>query len=195
MLKHTVQAAIFQLCKCGCGEYIPISKLTRRPRKYLPGHQPNFSRALEVRFWEKVDKRGQNDCWEWQAGRTAAGYGVIGAARRDQILLAHRISWELHYSPIPDGLHVLHHCDNPPCVNPHHLFLGTAADNAADRLGKGRQARGEQAGNAKLTQEQVMNIRREFCQGSLVIELAQKYNISLSTIRDIRDRRTWTHLP
>lgn len=81
------------------------------------------------RFWAKVIKTGE--CWEWQ-GPDQRGYGIFGWKR------AHRVSWELHHGPIPPGQHVLHQCDNPPCVNPEHLWLGTPRDNASDRGAKGR---------------------------------------------------------
>lgn len=90
------------------------------------------------RFWAKVDRRGPDDCWEWTAGCNRKGYGKFsldGATRQ-----SHRISWELANGQIPEGLCVLHRCDNPPCCNPAHLFLGTHADNHADRSLKGRHA-------------------------------------------------------
>lgn len=95
-----------------------------------------FNKTFRTRFDAKVE-RGEG-CWVWTGLRTQYGYGTItnGAGCK---LLAHRASWELHVGPIPDGLWVLHRCDNPPCVNPAHLFLGTHADNVRDMWAKGRQ--------------------------------------------------------
>lgn len=95
---------------------------------------------LEIRYWAKVDKRGPDECWPWVAYRHGAGYGRInrGPAKAGQVF-AHRVSWEIHYGSIPDGLYVLHRCDNPPCQNPAHLFVGTTADNMRDKVAKGRQ--------------------------------------------------------
>lgn len=95
----------------------------------------------EDRFWAKVDKSG--DCWVWTASvfRERLGYGKFqtGSNRGEsRVAYAHRVSWELHFGPIPNGLFVCHHCDNPPCVRPDHLFLGTAADNVRDMDRKGR---------------------------------------------------------
>jgi hypothetical protein len=99
-------------------------------------------RPISVRFWEKVRKRGADDCWEWTANRLPRGYGLLGAGRRGQhALYAHRLSWELHNGQIPAGQFVLHRCDNPPCVNPAHLFLGTHTDNMRDMHAK-RRGRG-----------------------------------------------------
>lgn len=101
------------------------------------GVYPRRSKPLAERFWEKVRK--SDGCWEWTGSRNAAGYGKLseGAAGSPR-LRAHRVSWELANGPVPAGLWVLHRCDNPPCVRPDHLWLGTRLDNMQDCARKGR---------------------------------------------------------
>lgn len=98
---------------------------------------PRSVTSRESRFWSKVRKT--LTCWIWEGSRNPAGYGHLRSS--DRLEKAHRISWEIHFGSIPDGMAVLHRCDNPPCVAPFHLWLGTQKDNAADRQAKGRQNR------------------------------------------------------
>lgn len=146
----------------------------------------------EIRFWEKVAK--SDGCWEWTAYRNSAGYGrfTVGPGNETN---AHRYSWFLHYGPIPGGLWVLHHCDNPPCVRPDHLWLGTTGDNTADMIAKGRArrgvTRGENQSQAKLTEADVRTIRASREPG---VELARRYDVSTGLISHVRNRRNWRHV-
>ncbi len=101
---------------------------------------PKLNMSTEDRFWSKVGKGGEGDCWEWKAGRFGNGYGHFTTTRAgiQSGHRAHRFAWVLATGPIPEGLCVLHKCDNRPCCNPQHLFLGTDLDNARDRDQKGR---------------------------------------------------------
>jgi hypothetical protein len=107
--------------------------------------------------------------------------------------MAHRISWEIHRGPIPPGLHVCHKCDTPSCVNPDHLFLGTAADNMADKCAKGRGnfRRGMTSGRAKLTDADVVAIRAD---RRLQAEIAEAYGVSNPIISRIKSRKIWAHV-
>ena len=158
--------------------------LTARPR-----------RPLRERFLEKVQKT--ENCWIWTGGKTSnGGYGMIRNedGRGGRHLRAHRVAYELFVAPIPEGMCVLHRCDNPGCVNPDHLFLGTDADNAADSVAKGRQAQGERNGSAKLTQRQVQEIREQYRRGSAEFGcygLGRQYGVDHSAIFAIVKGRNW----
>ena len=147
---------------------------------------------IEERFWPKVDIRGPDDCWPWMAS-TACGYGQI--ENNGRVLRAHRVVWELVNGEIPTGTCCLHHCDNPRCVNPSHLFLGTQADNLRDAAEKGRTARGQDHGNAKLTNEDIQHIRSRLRHGHPQGEIASELGVSLTTISSINTGRGWGWLP
>ena len=137
-------------------------------------------------FWSKVDKSGPNDCWLWRGCRQRFGHGVLKWDGRNQT--AHRVVWQITNDPIPNGLWVLHHCDNPPCVNPAHLFLGTVQDNNADKMQKGRHVAvsNEQNPSCKLSNSQVIEIRQRFAKGGLTkAELAREYGVSRGQIWQI----------
>jgi hypothetical protein len=143
-------------------------------------------------FWLRVDKSASNGCWHWTGAITSDGYGSIRIKRVH--VQPHRLSYELSKGPIPSGLHVLHTCDNPRCVNPEHLFLGTHRDNMADRVRKGRVANGCN----KVTAEQALSIMREYKRSNLcrsnAQELARKYGITSNSITAIVFGRSWKHL-
>jgi hypothetical protein len=155
---------------------------------------------ITARFWDHVDQSG--DCWLWTGGIRRHGYGLFTAAKFSWF--AHRFSWTLHYGPIPDGLYVCHRCDNPACVNPAHLFLGTQADNMHDMVRKGRHAwkvgaeraaRGERIGASKLTADDVRAIRVANATGATQRQLAGQYGLCQSTVWKIVHRLQWVHVP
>ncbi len=139
------------------------------------------------RFWAKVDKSCQGGCWLWTASIKPNGYGQFGM-RSKTPAYAHRISYELHNGQIPSGLCVLHRCDNPPCVNPAHLFLGTQADNIADMISKGRNV-----DRRRLSEDQVKSIRS--LAGSMThAKIAVLFGIGRSNVGMIINRKIWAHL-
>lgn len=147
------------------------------------------------RLKAKTQTDAATGCWVWSGATDDAGYGMIriaGETRR-----AHRVSYETHHGPIPNGMFVCHHCDSPPCINPAHLFLGTHADNMNDRNVKGRQARhvGEAHPSAKLTESDVQFIRSAPYSWSLATRLAKQFGVSAVQIRNVRAGRNWTITP
>ncbi len=135
-------------------------------------------------------KEAPNGCWEFQGYCDAWGYGQISAGEPPHMRSAHRVMWEIVHGPIPESLKVLHSCDNPPCANPAHLFLGTHKDNMADMAVKGRSpsARGEENVNAKLTWEQVKAIRKD---DRPYPAIAADYGVTPRCICQIQLRQTW----
>ena len=149
------------------------------------------SRSLDERFREKYTLEPNTGCWLWTGYANQDGYGLIKVDGR--VFRAHRVAWQLAGLKISDGLHVLHRCDNPPCVNPAHLFLGTPLDNARDRDSKGRKnsATGESVHTAKLTAAVVVAIRQELADGATTRAVSRKYGIGWSTAKDIKAKKTW----
>ena len=157
-------------------------------------HQHSIGNLAD-RFWMKVSKT--DSCWLWTGCVTDQGYGIITHRQIDYI--ASRMAWELTNGPIPDGLFVCHDCpggDNPRCVNPAHLFLGTPADNTADAVAKGRMAKGERCGQAKLTDATVVEIRGLYAAGGETFRsLASRFKVGYTAVRSAIHRLTWKHIP
>jgi DNA-binding XRE family transcriptional regulator len=168
-----------------------------------------YGATAEERFWKKVNK--SDECWNWIGAKSRGGYGSFGGTK------AHRYAYELANGSIPEGLFVCHKCDNPGCVRPDHLFLGTPKDNTDDMWAKNRARPGkllhpsgvdhwtkrqpnrirygEEAPNTKLTEENIREIRRRyFTEGMLQDELATEYGVTSHTIGDIVRNDTWKHL-
>jgi len=153
----------------------------RRAKKLgIPLDQLPDRRTLSEadRFWEKVNKT--DECWIWTAALNEWGYGNFGNAN-GRTELAHRVAWRLTHGNDAGTLRVCHSCDNPPCVRPDHLFLGTHADNVADQVAKGRQARspGEKNGRVKLSDAAVEELRSRYRPGETrIVDLAAEFGIT-----------------
>jgi hypothetical protein len=167
-------------------------------------HAKNYADPGHARFWSKVDRSG--DCWLWTATRRADGYGQFRHA--GEMHGAHRFSYEIERGPIPGGLMVLHRCDNPPCVNPAHLFLGTGVDNARDMVEKGRSLAGARAPShlhperlprgadhprARLTDSDVLMLRA--APRRTLSSIARRLGVCTATVWAAASGKTWKHLP
>jgi hypothetical protein len=170
----------YWICQCRCGKIYPVSRgnLTHRAvRSCGCMDRP----ALPIRFWRRVDKSaGESACWPWTGGADEDGYGY--AKKKGRTIKAHRLAWELHSGYPAGDFEVLHHCDNPPCCNPLHLFLGTNLDNIRDRDAKGRTARGEGAGNCKLKNIEFEEIVARLSNGEKIRDLANEFGVHRNAI-------------
>lgn len=148
-----------------------------------------------IRFWPKVEKT--NGCWHWIGAKNKDGYGQFYVSQQYQEG-AHRFMYEKSFGSIPKGMCVLHRCDNPACVNPDHLFLGTHRDNTQDMINKGRKQtnppRGSKHHNSILTEDDVINIRSLKILGYTCKELSRKLGLKQRTIRAVVNRENWKHI-
>lgn len=159
---------------------------------YDPNRRYSMKQPIEDRFWAKVDKRGEDDCWPWTASLQAKGYGQFTLSHGHPIN-AHRFAWYLANGPIPSGRYVCHSCDNRPCCNPKHLFVGSPADNTADMMAKGRAPLGADMPTAKLTEDSVRAIYA--LKGVLSnTKTGRLFGVSAGTISKIRRGLRWKHL-
>jgi hypothetical protein len=189
---HSFPALVYEVRRGGgrfCGQ--ACSREWHRLRKI-----DHYRRTFTERFWARVNKRSGHfwdgtECWEWTGARSG-GYGFVATQDRGN-QHTQRIAWELTHGPIPSGIHACHHCDNPPCCRPDHLFLGDDAANAQDKQAKGRATapRGSANRNAKLTDDAVRDIRLRLDAGNTATTLAREYGVSDVSIGNIRRRRTW----
>lgn len=142
-----------------------------------------------ARFWCKSDKDG--DCWAWNASRFWSGYGMFWHGTRNWY--AQRIAYAMTHGNVPENMVVCHTCDNPSCVNPSHLFLGTMQDNMNDMKAKGRgnRLRGESHGMAKITADDAVNIKNRRLAGERVKDLAKEYGMTCHSIYCIATGKSW----
>lgn len=191
-----------KLCECGCGQPTRIADSTNASRGWIKGqpirfihHHQKIQPPIE-RFWSKVNKTDDpSQCWLWQSAFDQDGYGLFKVNSR--MVRAPRYMYQLVKGAIPLGYHVMHSCDNPPCVNPNHLSVGTGKDNHHDSSLKGRRHNQQGALNncAKLTSDAIVKIRQLHGQGLSNKEIAKRFHVSRSNIGFICARQTWRHIP
>ena len=149
--------------------------------------------SVEERFWSRVDKKSRDGCWEWTAGKDDHGYGKLSNGKGRHVK-THRYSWALHNGPIKKGLCILHKCDNPPCVNPEHLFAGTQLENIADMVSKSRHQIGSRNSRAVLTESKVRIIKSRLDKGHKQQEIADAMGVARSLISLIKSGKRWGHV-
>lgn len=164
--------------KCFCGKAVQTFAGNIGARMLCNWH------SFENRYWENVNKKTINECWEWIGSKTSAGYGIIFFNGKS--IYAHRaIFLLLQKNNIAEELIVCHKCDNPSCINPKHLFIGTQKDNIEDMINKKRNRYGENTYNAKLSNEDVLQIRKLNQDGIKQKDIAKIFNIDAGHISDI----------
>lgn len=177
--------------KCGVG-------LCVNPNHLSIGKKENDSHVslsqAKKRFYSKVAAPDENGCMDWLACTTGAGYGMFKGPNDMGDIAAHRFSYMLNKGPIPHGINCLHKCDRYICVAPDHLFLGTQADNMRDMKEKNRQAMGEKNGQAKLSNNDVIEIRAKLAEGLQAKSLSIEYGVGIKAISKIKLRQRWTHV-
>jgi hypothetical protein len=150
--------------------------------------------VTKERFWQRVDcSGGSQACWPW-IGTKRYGYGFLKILKKP--VRVHRFSWQIHVGPIPDGLHVLHKCNNPACVNPSHLYVGTDQDNMNDKIRAGRQNHpfGSRIANAILNDDIVRSIRARHANGETRTEIARDLGLKRNNVDQVIYRQRWTHI-
>lgn len=161
----------------------------------LPQQATNLhEQEIIDKFYSRIEFRDNSDCWWWTGPKTPSGYGCF-APKHKVMYSTHRLAWEINKGPIPTGMHICHICDNPPCVNPDHLFIGTNQDNVNDRVAKGRQQRGQSHGQSILTEDHITQIRALVHYGVKQTTLARMFGVKRSTVNEAVLYHTWRHIP
>jgi len=157
---------------------------------------PELSNTQIIRFWAKVRVKSPTDCWPWDASLNSNGYGRFRVHPHN--FIASRVAYRISHGSIPRGMEICHSCDNPKCCNPNHFFLGTHRDNIRDAVAKGRMThvgpKGMDSCRAKLSDQQVNEIRRRLSDGHRQRDIARSFGIGKTTVAHIYHRRTWGHL-
>ena len=200
--KHGLTAPYGE-CQCGCGKKTSVSPTSSshhdrkagHPLRFVKGHR--YTPPPKERLYAKIKKNARTGCWEWQGAKTSAGYGLFSVD--GSLVYTHRFSYNLHNGRLPDDLHVCHKCDNPSCCNPDHLFLGTDADNLADMRRKNRHSpppkmTGRRNPSTKISEKDVLQIRKMKKAGKSLKEIAVSFSISKTNVADICKRKIWRHV-
>lgn len=177
-------------CKCTCGGTTSVVTYD-----LTSGHTKSCGCVHGLtpkKYIKSKTKTDDNGCWIWIASSRRRGYGIVSLNKKQWI--ASRLSYSLFKGEIPEGMFVCHHCDNPRCINPDHLFLGTAKDNGVDMANKGRSAKGEKNGNVSITAKEASDIKKMLAEGLSGEKISEKTGISIHIVYHIKTGKTWKHL-
>lgn len=182
-----------RVCQSCRAEFVPLRLTTEQKFCSQQCGAGGATRSFEELFWERVSKDGPGGCWIWIGSRNKLGYGFVRKRVNGKTvsIRAHRYAWEMTNGPIEQGLFACHHCDRPSCVNPDHLFIGTAADNVADMRAKGRGVHGEAHPFATVSSMIVRQIRLRVANGEKQCVVAREFNVSPQRVSAIVKRRSW----
>lgn len=186
-------------CECGCGQKTRIAqysdarwgRIKNQPIRFIHGHANRVD--PKIRFLQKFFQTDTDECWPWLA-MTRGGYGMLSVGGK--MIGAHRFSYEYFVGLIPEGLDCLHRCDNPTCVNPGHLFVGTHKENMDDCHQKGRRRalKGEEHHNARLSEKDVKKIRELYPRVLSFVVLSSRFKVTPEQISNVVHRRAWQHI-
>jgi len=186
--------------RCGAPNCVNPEHLYVPPKRVVEhGARPGpKARPAEERFWVKVDKSDTSGCWEWTGNKNGSGYGLF-MVRSPKKELAHRVSYRWDRGSLPPEKLVCHRCDNPGCVNPSHLFLGSARDNIIDMVEKGRGRHtshpGESNGYSKLTEREVRSMRKLYESRNMTqVEIAKMFDVSRALVSVVVNGKAWKHV-
>lgn len=153
-------------------------------------------KPIATRFFKYVEQSIFGPCWEWKGPKDSHGYGTlnVGCFKKTRHKKAHRIAYQIFIGDFDESLFVCHKCDNPGCVNPAHLFLGTHIDNERDKCEKNRQQKGSKHWNSKLTEKDIINIRKLYANKISQIEISRRFQVSQGCISRIVRMEDWKHV-
>jgi len=178
-------------CSLNCKEKSASTWLLKTSFKINEATEKEKIERIKINFENLVIRK--NDCWDWK-GKIEKGYPVMTCRKALGANRGHRASWIIHNGKIPEGLSVLHKCDNKICTNPDHLFLGTNQDNVNDMLSKKRNPIGSNIGTSKLNEDQVKEIKISLSQDDTITHIAKKYSVTKQAIFLIKNGKTWKHV-
>lgn len=187
---RSTKQSVPRFCSKGCFQKTSPQWLVRTEYSLLSEQE----KAERLRLYFERNVIRKRGCWDWKGAKTSNGYVRMDYARKEPRISVHKYSWMIHNGDVPEGMLVLHRCDNRRCSNPDHLFLGTQADNMSDMKSKCRSASGERNVNAKFDKKKIKEIRKLLEMGVRVSRISKDFNVHITSIYRIKHGKTWKHV-